>query len=87
MKNLTHKKGYRNKPLSAYLRKKNHQKSKIRARVEHVFGFACQNLNGQSFFRYIGLERIASSIGLQNIVYNLFRAVFLIEARGMSIKL
>ena len=87
MKNLTHKKGYRNKPLSAYHKKKNHQKSKVRARVEHVFGFAYQNLNGQSFFRYIGLDRVASSIGLQNIIYNLFRAVFLIEARGMSIKL
>ena len=87
MKNLTHKKGYRNKLLSEYQKKKNHQKSKIRARVEHVFGFAWQNLNGSTFFRHIGLDRIASSIGLQNIVYNLFRAVFLIEARGMSIKL
>jgi hypothetical protein len=87
MKNLTHKKGYRNKPLSKYLRKKNHQKSKIRARVEHVFGFIWQNLNGSSFFRYIGIDRNASSIGLQNIVYNLFRAVYLIEARRMSIKL
>ena len=87
MKNLTHKKGYRNKPLSEYQRKKNHQKSKTRARVEHVFGFAWKNLNGSTFFRHIGLDRIASSIGLQNIVYNLFRAVYLIEARGMSIKL
>ena len=87
MQNRTHKKGYRNKPLTEYQKKRNRQKSKIRARVEHVFGFAYQNLNGQSFFRYIGLDRIASSIGLQNIVYNLFRAVFLIEARGMSIKL
>ena len=87
MKNLTHKKGYRNKPLSEYQKKKNHLKSKTRARVEHIFGFACQNLNGLSFFRYIGIDRNASSIGLQNIVYNLFRAVYLIEARGLSIKL
>jgi len=87
MKNLTHKKGCRYKPLSEYHKKKNHQKSKVRARVEHVFGFAWQNLNGSTFFRHIGLDRIASSIGLQNIVYNLFRAVYLIEARGMSIKL
>jgi IS5 family transposase len=87
MKNRIHKKGCRNKLLSEYQKKRNRQKSKIRARVEHVFGFACQNLNGLSFFRYIGLDRIASSIGLQNIVYNLFRAVFLIEARGMSIRL
>ena len=87
MKNLTHKKGYRNIPLSEYQKKKNHLKSKTRARVEHIFGFACQNLNGLSFFRYIGIDRNASSIGLQNIVYNLFRAVYLIEAKGLSIKL
>ena len=87
MKNHTHKKGYRNKALSEYQKKRNHQKSKIRARVEHVFGYACQNLNGSSLFRYIGLDRMASSIGLQNIVYNLFRAVFMIEAKKMPIRL
>jgi IS5 family transposase len=87
MKNLTHKKGYRYKPLTDYQRKKNHQKSKIRARVEHVFGFIWQNLNGSTFFRYIGLDRIASSIGLQNIVYNMFRAIHLIEAKRMTIRL
>jgi IS5 family transposase len=87
MKNRTHKKGCRYKKLSEYQKKQNRKKSKVRARVEHVFGFVYQNLNGASFFRYIGLDRIASSIGLQNIVYNLFRSIFLIEARGMSIKL
>jgi len=35
MKKLTHKKGYRNKPLSEYQKKRNRQKSKIRACVEH----------------------------------------------------
>jgi IS5 family transposase len=87
MKNLTHKKGYRYKPLTNYQRKKNHQKSKIRARVEHVFGFTWQNLNGSTFFRYIGLDRIASSIGLQNIVYNMFIAIYLIEVKRMTIRL
>jgi IS5 family transposase len=87
MKNRTHKKGCRYQKLSEYQKKQNRKKSKVRARVEHVFGFMYQNLNGSSFFRYIGLDRIASSIGLQNIVYNLFRSIFLIEARGMSIKL
>lgn len=87
MQNRTHKKGYRNKPLSKCQKKRNRQKSKIRVRVKYVFGFASKKLNRQSFFIYIGLDRIASSTGLQNIVYNLFRAVSLIEARGMSIKL
>lgn len=87
MKNRINKKGCRYQPLSEYHRKKNRQKSKVRARVEHVFGFVWQNLNGSSFFRYIGLDRNAASIGLQDIVYNLFRAVFLIEAKGVSIRL
>jgi len=87
MKNLTNKQGCRHKTLSEYHKKKNHQKSKVRARVEHVFGFVWQNLSGSAPFRNIGLDRIASSIGLQNIVYNLFRAVYLIEAKNMSIKL
>lgn len=87
MKNHTHKKGYRHHQLSEYQKRQNRKKSKVRARVEHVFGFMYQNLNGATFFRYIGIDRIASSIGLQNIVYNLFRAIFLIEAKGVPIKL
>jgi len=34
-----HKKGKRNKPLSDAKKKSNTKKSKIRARVEHVFRF------------------------------------------------
>ena len=36
-----HEKGYRNKPLSDKQKASNTKKSKIRARVEHVFGFTC----------------------------------------------
>tara|TARA_R110000782_G_scaffold237188_1_gene323662 strand:+ start:424774 stop:424935 length:162 start_codon:yes stop_codon:yes gene_type:complete len=39
MKNKIHEKGYRNKPLTDEQKENNTEKSKTRARVEHVFGF------------------------------------------------
>ncbi len=36
MENKVHEKGYRNKPLTEEQKKSNTEKSKIRARVEHV---------------------------------------------------
>jgi len=44
MINKTHEKGYRNKPLTDEQKLSNKEKSKTRARVEHVFGFmpACR---------------------------------------------
>jgi hypothetical protein len=39
MKNKVHEKGYRNKPLTDEQKASNREKSKTRARVEHVFGF------------------------------------------------
>ncbi len=39
MKNKVHEKGYHNKPLTEKQKASNTKKSKIRARVEHVFGF------------------------------------------------
>lgn len=79
MKDKVHKKGCRNKELSAKEKKTNHQKSKVRARVEHVFGFQYMNMNTAIGMRYIGLDRIASALGLRNIVYNLFRWAFLLR--------
>mgnify|MGYP006359999515 CR=1 FL=1 len=46
MKNQVHEKGYRNKPLTEEQKASNHEKSKTRARVEHVFGFMEQSMNG-----------------------------------------
>ena len=39
LENQICEKGYRNKSLSEEAKESNRQKSKIRARVEHVFGF------------------------------------------------
>ncbi len=46
MTNKVHKKGYRSNPLTDEQKKSNTEKSRTRARVEHVFGFMEQSMNG-----------------------------------------
>ncbi len=65
-------KGQAGKPLSAEQQATNRQRSKIRARVEHVFGFQ-QNSLGGKLIRTIGLARARVKIGLRNLTYNLMR--------------
>lgn len=72
MSNKVIEKGYRNKPLTEEQKSSNHQKSKIRSRVEHVFGFMEQSMNGL-FLRSVGIARATGIIGLINLTYNLFR--------------
>ena len=72
MKNKVHEKGYRNKPLSEEQKASNTKKSKIRARVEHVFGFLEQSMNGL-VLKSVGILRATGIIGLINLTYNLFR--------------
>ena len=72
MNNKVHEKGYRNKPLTEEQKASNTNKSKTRARVEHVFGFMEQSMNGLRL-RSIGIVRATGIIGLINLTYNLFR--------------
>ena len=72
MKNHVNEKGYRNKPLTEEQKAKNREKSRTRARVEHVFGFMEQSMNGL-FLRSVGMLRATGIIGLINLTYNLFR--------------
>jgi len=72
MKNEVHEKGYRNKPLTDEQKASNTTKSKTRARVEHVFGFMEQGMNGLCL-RSVGMVRATGIIGLINLTYNLFR--------------
>lgn len=74
--NKTNEKGFRLKPLSDQQKQNNRIKSQTRARVEHVFGFITNSMRG-SFTRYIGKQRTASAVGLMNLTYNMFRAVYL----------
>ena len=72
-KSLVHEKGYRSHPLTPQQDTANTIKSKIRSRVEHVFGFMTNSMNKGLDLRAIGKERIDSTISLLNLTYNLFR--------------
>jgi IS5 family transposase len=67
-----HEKGYRNRPLSDAQKASNKEKSKIRARVEHVFGTMTNEMGG-IVVRVIGLVRATAKVGLMNLAYNLKR--------------
>jgi len=70
-------KGTRGKPLTDEQKLSNRTKSKVRARVEHVFG--AQATMGGHLVRTIGLQRAKVKIGLMNLVYNMKRLVQLIK--------
>jgi IS5 family transposase len=74
-----HKRGRRNRPLSDAEKKANTRKSKVRARIEHVFG-AQENAPGGRLVRTIGIVRAKIKIGLQNLSYNIRRLVILERA-------
>jgi IS5 family transposase len=76
IKNQIHEKGYRNRPLSEEQKAENKKKSRIRARIEHVFGYMTGSLHGITV-RSIGIARAKFNIGLTNLTYNLCRYVIL----------
>jgi IS5 family transposase len=67
-------KGYRNNPLTDEQKNNNKETSKVRVRVEHIFGFIENSMNG-STIKTIGIKRAKALIGLMNLTYNLFRKV------------
>ena len=64
--------GTRGCPLSKAKAAANRAKSRIRARIEHVFG-AQETAPGGRIVRTIGIVRARLKIGLQNFVYNIRR--------------
>lgn len=70
-------KGSRGHPLTEAQKAANHEKSKVRSRVEHVFGAQVQM--GGHWVRTIGLLRAKVKIGMMNLVYNMMRLVQLIK--------
>jgi len=67
-------KAYKNKPLTEEQKLSNKEKSRVRARVEYVFGFMEQCMGGM-YVKNIGIKRITAVIGLMNLTYNMFRKV------------
>jgi IS5 family transposase len=69
---------YRGKPLSEAQESSNKAKSRVRARVEHVFGHM-ENSMGGIFVRTIGIARAKVGVTLMNLTYNLSRIEVLIR--------
>ncbi|MEM7619265.1 MAG: IS5/IS1182 family transposase, partial [Pseudomonadota bacterium] len=57
----------------------NARRSKVRAKVEHVFGR--QAHMGSKVIRSIEIVRVKAAIGLRNLVYNMKRYVCLREEK------
>lgn len=70
-----HARAYRNHPLTEEQTASNREKSKTRAKVEHVFGAWVMTMGGK-LVRVIGLERVQAQLGLRHLVYHLKRYVF-----------
>jgi len=71
------RKGCRHKKLTDREAQGNHTRSRIRSRVEHVFGVQAKRA-GRLIVRVIGLVRVKTKIGLRNLAYNLDRYCVLV---------
>ena len=74
-----HRRASPNKPLTPRQEAANKTRSKVRARVEHVFGTQHSSMGGK-FVRTIGIVRATVKIGMQNLAYNMRRLVVLERA-------
>src|SRR3981189_352171 len=69
-----HRRAARNRPLTERQKSANTTRSKVRARVEHVFGHQ-QSAMGGKIVRTIGIARARFKIGMMNLGYNIRRLV------------
>jgi IS5 family transposase len=74
------RKGYRYRKLTEWEKRGNHTRSKIRSRIEHVFGVQAM-MAGDLLLRTIGIARAWVKIGLRNLAYNMFRFQTLVAVR------
>lgn len=73
-----HERAYRGSPLSGEQKATNTERSRIRARGEHVFGHIANSMNG-CYVRTIGLARAKAKIGMETLAYNISRFTFLMR--------
>jgi|SRR5271157_65253 len=73
-----HERAYRNKPLTGEQEAANTERSRVRVRVEHVFGHIETAMDG-CYVRTIGILRAQAKIGLENLAYNVSRFAFLMR--------
>jgi len=75
IKSQIHEKGYRGNELTEIQKNSNRKKSKIRARIEHIFGHISKSM--YDCIRSIGMRRAKVNIGLMNLTYNMERFMIL----------
>ena len=63
---------FRGHPLNEEQKQNNRSKSKIRSRVEHVFGFVERSM-GCLVFLGIGIVRARANVAMTNLTYNIAR--------------
>ena len=73
-------KGSGNHPLTEEQQTSNRIKSKIRCRIEHIFGFMTNSMHGITV-RSVEFNRACFNIGILNLVYNICRYEFLIRSK------
>jgi IS5 family transposase len=78
MINQVCEKGTRNHPLTEEQKANNREKSRVRSRVEHIFGFMENSMN-KMYIQCIGIKRATAIIGLMNLTYNMFRKIQLMS--------
>jgi IS5 family transposase len=76
-----HRRAVRGRPLSRREKQGNKTKSRIRARVEHVFGIMSRRA-GDKMVRAVGWARARMKIGLRNLAYNIDRYAMLRLSAG-----
>jgi IS5 family transposase len=81
MINQVCEKGTRNHPLTEEQKAGNREKSRVRSRVEHIFGFMENSMNSM-YIQCIGIKRATAIIGLMNLTYNMFRKIQLSALSG-----
>jgi IS5 family transposase len=84
LRSKIHHKGYRNTPLTVQQKIYNRGRSRLRARVEHVFGHQVTAMGGK-LIRTIGLMRARAKIGLKNLAYNFQRFLVLTTPRKAQV--
>lgn len=75
-----HERACRNKPLTKVAELSNTEKSRVRARVEHVLGYQTNSMGG-IFLRSIGAARAKVGVWLMNMTYSLARIEVLIRLK------
>ena len=76
LKSRIHRKARRGKPLGKHEKRGNTSRSRVRSRVEHVFGSQHNDMGG-TLVRCIGMARAKARVGLKNLTYNMRRLTLL----------